>query len=94
MARNENKTFRAVIAHGVKPLNFNMDVDINNFNCSFGHVHEGLLRGTAKQRNVNLTGMLREGVPRVLHSQETHEAHLHDNGNTSSQARWLFFFNG
>ena len=36
------------------------DVDINDFHCSFGHVHEGLLGETAKQRNVNLTGTLRE----------------------------------
>ena len=37
-----------------------MDVDINDFHSSFGHVHEGLLRETAKQRNVNLIGTLRE----------------------------------
>ena len=60
MTRNDNKAFRATIAPGVKPPNFNMDVDINVFHCSFGHVHEGLLRETAKQRNVNLTGTLRE----------------------------------
>ena len=47
-------------APGVKPLNFNMDVDINVFHCSFGHVLEGLLRETAKQQNVNLIGTLRE----------------------------------
>ena len=44
----------------MKPPIFNMDVDINDFHCPFGHVHEGLLRQTAKQRNVNLTGTLRE----------------------------------
>ena len=44
----------------MKPPNFNIDVDINDFHCSFGHVHEGLLRETAKQRNVNLTGTLQE----------------------------------
>ena len=60
MTRNDDKAFRATIAPGVKPPNFNMDVDINDFNCSFGHVHEGLLRETAKQQNVNLTGTLRE----------------------------------
>ena len=54
------KAFRATIVPGVKPPNFNMDVDINDFHCSFGHVHEGLLRKTAKQQNVNLTGTLRE----------------------------------
>ena len=60
MTRNDDKAFRATIAPGGKPPNFNMDVDINDFHCSFGHAHEGLLRETAKQRNVNLTGMLRE----------------------------------
>ena len=60
MTRNDDKAFRATIAPGVKPPNFNMDVDINDFHCSFGHVHEGLLREMAKQRNVNLTGTLRE----------------------------------
>ena len=48
------------ITPGVRPPNFNVSVDINDFHCSFGHVHEGLLRETAKQRNVNLTGGLRE----------------------------------
>ena len=60
MIRNDGKAFRATIAPGVKSSNFNMDVDINDFHCSFGHVHEGLLRETANQRNVNLTGTLRE----------------------------------
>ena len=60
MTRNDDKAFRATITPGVKPLNFTMDVDINDFHCSFGHVHEGLLRETAEQRNVNLTGTLRE----------------------------------
>ena len=60
MTRNYDEAFRATIAPGVKPPNFNIDVDINDFDCSFGHVHEGLLRETAKQRNVNLTGTLRE----------------------------------
>ena len=60
MTLNDDKTFRATTTLGVKPPNFNMDVDINDFHCSFGHVHEVLLRETAKQRNVNLTGTLRE----------------------------------
>ena len=60
MTRNDDKAFRATIAPGVKSPNFYMDVDINDFHCSFGHVHEGLLREMAKQRNVNLTGTLRE----------------------------------
>ena len=58
--RNDDTAFRATIAPGVKPPNFNMDVDMNDFHCSFGHVHDELLRETAKQRNVNLTGTLRE----------------------------------
>ena len=48
MTRNDDKAFRATIAPVVKPPNFNMDVDINDFHCSFGHVHEGLLRESAK----------------------------------------------
>ena len=60
MTRNDDKAFRATIAPGGKPSNFNMDVDINDFHCSFGHVHERILRGRAKQRNANLTGTLRE----------------------------------
>ena len=60
MTRNDDKAFRATIAPGVKIPNFNMDVDINDFHCSFGHVLERLLRKTAKQRKVNLTGTLRE----------------------------------
>ena len=59
MTRNDDKAFRATIALGVKPPNFNMDVDINDFHCSFGHI-KGLQRETAKQRNVNFTGTLRE----------------------------------
>ena len=59
MTRNDDKAFRATIAPGVKPPNF-MDIDINDFHCSSGHVHEGLLREMVKQRNLNLTGTLRE----------------------------------
>ena len=44
MTRDDDKVFRATIAPGVKPPNFNMDVDINDFHCSFSHVHKGLLR--------------------------------------------------
>ena len=60
ITRNGDKAFRATIAPGVEPPNCNMDVDINDFHCSFGHGNEGLLRETAKQRNINLTGTLRE----------------------------------
>ena len=60
MTRNGDKAFRATIAPEVKPPNFTVDVDINDFHWSFGHVYEGLLRETAKQRTVSLTGTLRE----------------------------------
>ena len=60
MTRNNDKTFRATIAPGVKPHNFNLYVDINGIHCSFGHIDEGFLRETAKQQNVNLTGTLQE----------------------------------
>ena len=60
MTRNDKEAFRATLAPGVNPPNFDMDVDINNFHCSFDHVHEGLLRETAKQQHINLTGTLRE----------------------------------
>ena len=74
MTRNDEKSFRGTIGPGVKPPNLNTDVDMNDFHCSFGHVHEGLLREMAKQRNINLTGM----EPRDC------EAHLYDNRNMSS----------
>ena len=60
MGRNGEKTFRATIAPGVKLPNLNMNVNINDFRCSFCHVHEVLLHEAAKQRNVTLTGTLRE----------------------------------
>ena len=60
MTRNDDKAFRATLIPGVKPPNFNMDIDINDFHGYFGHVYEGLLRKTSKQRNVNLTGTLWE----------------------------------
>ena len=60
MARNNDKYFRATIAPGVKPANFNIDDDITDFHYSFGHVHEGLMREPAKQKNVNLISTLQE----------------------------------
>lgn len=53
-----NDTALAATAPGVRPPNFNMDADINDFYCPFGHVHERFLRETEKQRNVNLIGVL------------------------------------
>ncbi|CAM9984973.1 unnamed protein product [Ascophyllum nodosum] len=40
--------------------NIDTEVDINEFHCSFGHVHKELLLETAKQRGVTLTGELHE----------------------------------
>ena len=82
MTRNDNKGFRATTAPGGKPTNSNMNVDINDFHCSLYPVHEGLLRETAKQRNVNLTGTLRECQGCSI-AKGTREAHRYDNGNTS-----------
>ena len=48
----------ATIAPGVKPSNTYTEVDLNEFHCSFGHVHKELLLETAKQRGVTLTGEL------------------------------------
>ena len=50
----------AIIVLGVKPPNIDTEVDINEFHCSFGHVHKELLLETAKQRGVTLTGELHE----------------------------------
>ena len=50
----------ATIAPVVKPRNINTEVDINEFHCSFGHVHKELLLETGKQRGVTLTGELQE----------------------------------
>ena len=86
MTRTDDKGFRATTAPGGKPTNCNMDVDINDFHCSLYHVHEGLLRETAKQRNVNLTGTLRECQGCSI-AKGTREAHRYDNGNTSRRGR-------
>ena len=86
MTRNDDKAFRATIAPWVKPPNFNMDVDINDFHCSFNHVHEGLLRETAKQRHVNLTGTLRECQGCSI-AKGRAKPICYDNGNTSRRGR-------
>ena len=59
-ARNDDKAFQATGVPGVRPFNFNMDVDIDDIHYSFGHVYDRLLRETAEQRNVNFTDKLRE----------------------------------
>ena len=46
-----DKALLATIAPGVRPPNFNVSVDINDFNCSFSLVHEGRLGETAKPPN-------------------------------------------
>ena len=45
----------AVLASGVRRFT---EVDINVFHVCNGHAHEGLLRETAKQQGVKLTGPL------------------------------------
>ena len=86
VTRNDDKGFRATTAPGGKPTNFNMDADINGFHCSLYHVHERLMRETAKQRNVNLTGTLRECQGCSI-AKGTREAHRCDNRNTSRRGR-------
>ena len=50
-----------IVTGGVKKNpNIDTEVDINEFHCSFGHVHKELLLETAKQRGVTLTGELHE----------------------------------
>ena len=50
----------AAIVPAVKPPNIDTEVAINEFHCSFGHVHKELLLETAKKRGVTLTGELHE----------------------------------
>ena len=45
----------ATIAPG---LQYRSTYDINHFHCSYGHLHEALLRDTARQLGVKLTGEL------------------------------------
>ena len=46
-----DKALLATVNPGVRPPNFNVSVDINDFNCSFSLVHEGRLGETAKPPN-------------------------------------------
>ena len=50
----------AAIAPTVKTPNIGIEVNINEFHYSFGHVHKELLLETTKQRGVTLTGALQE----------------------------------
>ena len=45
----------AVIAPGHQP---SLSVDINIFHCSYGHVHESLLRSTVRSMGITLEGTL------------------------------------
>ena len=54
--RYSEENLHAVIAPGARPTQ--SAVDINEFHCSHGHMHEDLLRKTAKQIGVKLRGQL------------------------------------
>ena len=54
-----HESARAVLAPSKMSVN-NNQVDINLFHQSHGHLHEGLLRATAKQLGVTLVGKLHE----------------------------------
>ena len=54
-----HESARAVLAPGKMSVDHNQ-VDINLFHQSHGHLHEGLLRATAKQLGVTLVGKLHE----------------------------------
>ena len=74
----------AVIAPGAPPSP--QIVDINDFHCAHAHVHEDLLRKTAKQLGVQLTGELqpcrgcseakglRRPIPRSTHTRAAKSA--------------------
>ena len=53
---SSEETLHAVITPGAKPTP--SVADINEFHCSHGHMHEDLLRKTAKQIGVKLRGQL------------------------------------
>ena len=89
MTRNDDKAFQTTIAPGAKPSNFNMDVDSSDFHCPFGQVHEGFLCETAKQRNVNHTGTLRDCQGCFIAKGRAKP--ISTTRNTSSYARWPCF---
>ena len=55
--RSSEENVHAVIAPGARPTPPSA-ADINEFHCSHGHMHEDLLRKTAKQIGVKLQGQL------------------------------------
>ena len=55
--RSSEENVHAVIAPGTRPTP-SATADINEFHCSHGHMHEDLLRKTAKQIGVKLQGQL------------------------------------
>ena len=55
--RSSQENVHAVIAPGVRPA-LSTAADINEFHCSHGHIHENLLRKTAKKNGVKLQGQL------------------------------------
>ena len=57
-ARSNNAS--ATIAPGVNLPKVDTEVDINEFHCSFGHVHKEHLLRTAEERGVTLRSELRD----------------------------------
>ena len=55
--RSSEEKVHAVIAPGARPTP-SIAADMNSFYCSHGHMHEDLLRKTAKQVEVKLQGQL------------------------------------
>ena len=77
--RSSEANVHAVIAPGPRPTP-STAADINEFYCSHCHIHEDLLRKTAKQIGVKLQGQL-TALSRVLGGERDQEAcqtiHLH-----------------
>ena len=77
--RSSEANVHAVIAPGPRPTS-STAADINEFHCSRCHMHEALLRKTAKQIGVKLQGQL-TALSRVLGGERYQKAcqtiHLH-----------------
>lgn len=71
-----------------KTPNFNMDVDINDLYCSFGHIQERFLRETTAAKC--LSQRYTAEVLRVLSSQVTCKVQFNKNRNAGSKARWSY----